>query len=97
MIQPHFVSDQAWARQKYNKVMLDPSRAGASEVLHNLKKWDPELVMYVSCNPSTLARDAGILVNDLGYTLVNYRQFWREFYASLLACIPNPCARLPHF
>lgn len=64
------VSDQAWARQKYNKVMLDPSRAGASEVLHNLKKWSPELVMYVSCNPSTLARDAGILVNELGYTLV---------------------------
>lgn len=64
------VSDQAWARQKYNKVMLDPSRAGASEVLHNLKNWDPELVMYVSCNPSTLARDAGILVNELGYTLV---------------------------
>ncbi len=64
------VSDQVWARQKYNKVMLDPSRAGASEVLHNLKKWDPELVMYISCNPSTLARDAGILVNELGYTLV---------------------------
>jgi len=64
------VSDQAWARQKYNKVMLDPSRAGASDVLHNLKKWNPELIMYVSCNPSTLARDAGILVNELGYTLV---------------------------
>lgn len=64
------VSEQAWARQKYNKVMLDPSRAGASEVLQHLKKWNPELVMYVSCNPSTLARDAGILVNDLGYTLV---------------------------
>ncbi|TXL04094.1 23S rRNA (uracil(1939)-C(5))-methyltransferase RlmD, partial [Methylococcaceae bacterium CS3] len=64
------VSDQVWARQKYNKVMLDPSRAGASEVLHNLKKWGPELVMYISCNPSTLARDAGILVNELGYTLV---------------------------
>ena len=64
------VSDQAWAKQKYNKIMLDPSRAGASDVLHNLKMWDPELVMYVSCNPSTLARDAGILVNELGYTLV---------------------------
>lgn len=64
------VSDQAWARQKYNKVMLDPSRAGASEVLYQLKKWEPELIMYVSCNPSTLARDAGILVNELGYTLV---------------------------
>lgn len=64
------VSDQAWARKTYNKVMLDPSRAGASDVLHHLKKWNPELIMYVSCNPSTLARDAGILVNELGYTLV---------------------------
>ena len=64
------VSDQSWAKQKFNKVMLDPSRAGASEVLHNLKHWNPDLIMYVSCNPSTLARDAGILVNDLGYQLV---------------------------
>ena len=64
------VSDQAWAKQKFNKIMLDPSRAGASEVLHNLKHWNPELIMYVSCNPSTLARDAGILVNDLGYKLL---------------------------
>ncbi len=64
------VSDHAWAKQKYNKIMLDPSRAGASEVLYHLDKWNPELVMYISCNPSTLARDAGILVNELGYTLV---------------------------
>jgi 23S rRNA (uracil1939-C5)-methyltransferase len=64
------VSDQSWAKQKFNKVMLDPSRAGASEVLHNLKHWNPELIMYVSCNPSTLARDAGILVNELGYKLL---------------------------
>ncbi|MDF1581687.1 MAG: 23S rRNA (uracil(1939)-C(5))-methyltransferase RlmD [Methyloprofundus sp.] len=64
------VSGQAWAQQTYNKVILDPSRAGASDVLPNLKKWNPELIMYVSCNPSTLARDAGVLVNDMGYTLV---------------------------
>ncbi len=64
------VSDQAWARQKFNKILLDPSRAGAAEVLHNLKHWNPEQILYVSCNPSTLARDAGILVNDLGYTIV---------------------------
>jgi len=64
------VSGQAWSKQKFNKVMLDPSRAGASEVLHNLKHWNPDLVMYVSCNPSTLARDAGILVNEMGYKLV---------------------------
>lgn len=64
------VSQQAWAKQKFNKVMLDPSRAGAAEVLHNLKHWNPEKIMYVSCNPSTLARDAGILVNEMGYKLV---------------------------
>ncbi len=64
------VSDQLWAQQKYTKVLLDPSRAGASEVLHNLKKWQPQQIIYVSCNPSTLARDAGILVNTLGYKLI---------------------------
>jgi len=64
------VSVHAWAKKKFNKVMLDPSRAGASEVLHNLKLWNPDQIMYVSCNPSTLARDAGILVNELGYKLV---------------------------
>ena len=64
------VSDEVWAKQKYTKVLLDPSRAGASEVLHNLKKWQPQQIIYVSCNPSTLARDAGILVNTLGYKLI---------------------------
>ncbi|MGZ8160208.1 MAG: 23S rRNA (uracil(1939)-C(5))-methyltransferase RlmD, partial [Methylobacter sp.] len=64
------ISDQPWANRKYNKIMLDPSRAGASEVLHHFKKWQPEQIVYVSCNPSTLARDAGILVNELGYKLV---------------------------
>ncbi len=64
------ISDYPWANRKYNKILLDPSRAGASEVLVHFKKWQPELIVYVSCNPSTLARDAGILVNDLGYKLI---------------------------
>jgi 23S rRNA (uracil1939-C5)-methyltransferase len=64
------ISDQSWANRKYNKILLDPSRAGASEVLQYFKHWQPEQIVYVSCNPSTLARDAGILVNDLGYKLV---------------------------
>jgi 23S rRNA (uracil1939-C5)-methyltransferase len=64
------ISDYPWAQQKYHKVLLDPSRAGASEVLHHLKKWQPHRIVYVSCNPSTLARDAGILVYDLGYQLI---------------------------
>ena len=64
------ISELAWAKRRYNKILLDPSRAGASEVLQHFKKWRPEQVVYVSCNPSTLARDAGILVNDMGYKLV---------------------------
>ncbi|MBD9356377.1 23S rRNA (uracil(1939)-C(5))-methyltransferase RlmD [Methylomonas albis] len=64
------LKDQPWSKQKFTKVLLDPSRAGASEVLHNLKHWRPDRIVYVSCNPSTLARDAGILVNELGYKLV---------------------------
>jgi 23S rRNA (uracil1939-C5)-methyltransferase len=64
------ISDQPWVKRKYNKILLDPSRAGASEVLYHFKHWQPEQIVYVSCNPSTLARDAGVLVNDLGYKLI---------------------------
>lgn len=64
------VSEQPWSKKRFNKVLLDPSRAGAAEILHNFKHWKPERIVYVSCNPSTLARDAGILVNELGYQLV---------------------------
>ncbi len=64
------ITGEAWAQRKFTKILLDPSRAGAAEVLPLLKIWQPEQVVYVSCNPSTLARDAGILVNELGYNLV---------------------------
>lgn len=64
------ITDEPWVKQKFNKILLDPSRAGASEVLVHLKKWQPQQIVYVSCNPSTLARDAGILVNELGYRLI---------------------------
>jgi 23S rRNA (uracil1939-C5)-methyltransferase len=64
------IADEPWVKQKFNKILLDPSRAGASEVLVHLKKWQPQQIVYVSCNPSTLARDAGILVNELGYRLI---------------------------
>ncbi len=64
------VSGAAWSQQRFTKILLDPSRAGAAEILHNFRHWRPERVVYVSCNPATLARDAAILVNELGYTLV---------------------------
>jgi len=64
------ISGQPWTNRTYNKVLLDPSRAGAREILPYFRKWETERIVYVSCNPSTLARDAGILVNELGYRLV---------------------------
>jgi len=59
-----------WANRRYDKVLLDPSRAGAMEILAYAGKWSASRIVYVSCNPSTLARDAGILVNGQGYRLV---------------------------
>jgi 23S rRNA (uracil1939-C5)-methyltransferase len=41
------------------------------EIMPFLAKMKPKRIVYVSCNPATLARDAGILVNEHGYRLVS--------------------------
>ncbi len=61
--------NESWAKQKYSLALLDPSRAGAQNVLKYLFASGVQRIVYVSCNPSTLARDAGILVNELGYDM----------------------------
>ncbi len=58
-----------WLKQKYDKILLDPPRSGAAEILPSLKKMQASKIVYVSCHPATLARDAAVLVNDLGYKL----------------------------
>ena len=74
----HFVGNlfepdpkQEWMQQKYDKILLDPPRAGAMEIMPFLAKMKPKRIVYVSCNPATLARDAGILVNEQRYRLVS--------------------------
>lgn len=58
-----------WLNETFDKVLLDPPRSGAMQVLSYLPKLGVKRILYVSCLPATLARDAGILVNELGYTL----------------------------
>jgi 23S rRNA (uracil1939-C5)-methyltransferase len=65
------LKDYPWAKAGFNKILLDPPRSGALEVLHQLADLGAERIVYVSCNPATLARDAGELVNNHGYTLVS--------------------------
>jgi len=65
------LKDYPWAKAGFNKILLDPPRTGAFEVLHQLADLGAERLVYVSCNPATLARDAGELVNNHGYTLVS--------------------------
>ncbi|MFG1173547.1 23S rRNA (uracil(1939)-C(5))-methyltransferase RlmD [Erwiniaceae bacterium CAU 1747] len=62
------VTSQPWADEGFNKVLLDPARAGAAGVMEHIVKLVPELVVYVSCNPTTLARDSQVLLKS-GYQL----------------------------
>jgi len=53
-----------------DKLLIDPPRDGAIDICKELAEPGPSRIVYVSCSPSTLARDAGVLVNVKGYRLV---------------------------
>lgn len=64
------VSCGNWVTQRYDLVLLDPPRAGAMEILGHMSQWRPRRVVYISCHPGSLARDAGILVGNHGFKLL---------------------------
>ena len=61
--------EESWFATHWDRVLLDPARSGAAEVVRHMRALDPLRIVYVSCHPGTLARDADTLVNELGYSL----------------------------
>ncbi|GGK69250.1 23S rRNA (uracil(1939)-C(5))-methyltransferase RlmD [Amphritea balenae] len=60
-----------WYKQPYNKIILDPPRAGAAEILPQVTALKPEKILYISCNPGALARDSRILTEE-GYIMQEF-------------------------
>jgi 23S rRNA (uracil1939-C5)-methyltransferase len=58
-----------WMRGGFDKVLLDPPRVGAREVLSAVAHFAPRRVVYISCHTGSLARDLGILVHEHGFGL----------------------------
>lgn len=68
-----FMINEQWVKDlgSFDKWLIDPPRDGAFELVKAITPESaPKRIVYVSCNPATLARDAGILVHDKGYKLV---------------------------
>ncbi len=61
--------DAPWAKRHYDRILLDPARAGADKLIEWFPFKQVKRVVYVSCHPASLARDAGMLVRDHGYKL----------------------------
>lgn len=60
--------DYTWHKEAFTKVLLDPARAGAHEALHELAPLKVPQILYVSCDPESLARDAQYLCEQ-GYQI----------------------------
>ncbi|NIR62116.1 MAG: 23S rRNA (uracil(1939)-C(5))-methyltransferase RlmD [Gammaproteobacteria bacterium] len=58
-----------WAKARYDRILLDPPRPGAEAAVRTLGARGARRIVYVSCHPATLARDAGILIHEHGYGL----------------------------
>jgi 23S rRNA (uracil1939-C5)-methyltransferase len=62
------LSDKQWAETQFTKVLLDPPRSGAIEIMAQIASFRAEKIVYISCNPAALVRDAVVLLEN-GYKL----------------------------
>jgi 23S rRNA (uracil1939-C5)-methyltransferase len=61
--------NETWLADGWDRMLLDPARSGARDIVESADLIGAARIVYVSCHPGTLARDAGILVNEKGYRL----------------------------
>jgi len=61
--------NEPWSGRRFDRVLLDPPRAGAAELLPFIARTGAKRVVYISCHPASLARDAGLLVREHGFVL----------------------------
>lgn len=60
-----------WLQMHFDTLLIDPPRSGAAEILPLVAARKPRRIVYCSCHPATLARDAGALVAHHGYRLTH--------------------------
>ncbi len=60
---------ESWLNEHWDRVLLDPARSGAMEVVKHIKTLNPQRIVYISCHAGTLARDSGELVHIHGFNL----------------------------
>ena len=53
--------DRPWMKQKFDKILLDPPRSGAMEIAENIKRFGASIIVYISCQASSLVRDSQII------------------------------------
>jgi 23S rRNA (uracil1939-C5)-methyltransferase len=63
-------TDFPWMRQRYEKILLDPPRSGALEIAQLIGRFNATRIVYVSCQPSSLVRDAAIICAQ-GYSMTH--------------------------
>ena len=64
----NLTGNEYWYKRKFDKVLLDPPRSGALEIIDWLAQSGASKIVYISCNPATLARDTARLLSK-GYRL----------------------------
>ncbi|MBQ0783571.1 MAG: hypothetical protein KBT66_04990, partial [Amphritea sp.] len=62
--------DAAWMQQHYDRILLDPPRSGALEMAQTIGRFKATRIVYVSCQPSSLVRDAAIICAQ-GYSMTH--------------------------